>query len=53
MVDLIWLTCIPVTLQSEHGININVFDAPGRKTNSDATFIALEISLELLWPVAI
>lgn len=44
---------MPDTLQVEHGIKMNVFEAPGRKTSSDATFIAREISLELPWPVSI
>lgn len=39
------LTCIPLTLQFVHGIRINVFEAPGRNTNSDAAFIAREMSL--------
>lgn len=39
------LTCMPDTLQLEHGIKMNVFEAPGRKTSSDATLIAREISL--------
>lgn len=45
------LTCIPFTLQVEHGIRINCLDAPGLNTSSEATLIALEISLKLLYPV--
>lgn len=44
---------MPDTLQFEHGIKMKVFEAPGRKTSSEATLIAREISLELLWPVLI
>lgn len=46
-IDFFTLTCIPVTLQVAQGIRMNVFEAPGRNTNSDAAFIAREISLRL------
>lgn len=47
------LTCMPDTLQLEHGIKMNVLEAPGRKTSSEATLIAREISLPLAFPVLI
>lgn len=45
------LTCMPETLQLEHGIKMNVLEAPGRKTSSDATLMARDISLEFAFPV--
>lgn len=36
---------MPDTLQLVHGIRMNVLDAPGRNTSSEAIFIAREMSL--------
>lgn len=44
---------MPDTLQLEHGIRMNVFEAPGRNTSSEAIFIAREMSLEFVLLVLI
>lgn len=38
-------TLISLTLHCEHGNKMNVFDAPGLNTKSDATLIACETSV--------
>lgn len=44
---------MPDTLQLEQGIRMNVFEAPGRNTSSEATLMAREMSLELVLLVSI
>lgn len=45
-----FLTLMSLALQFEQGSRMNVFEAPGRKTKSDATLMACDTSVEVPFP---